>query len=158
MTDRDTARSSVLLWAPVALGALGILVSGYLSLKRVTGGSLACTRWAQCDLVNSSSYATMGGVPVAFIGLAGYLLLFGLAAVAVLGQGDRRCRALQASFLLSTGGLLFSIYLTYLELYVIQAVCIWCVASAVIILLLALVGGLNLRRATGPGAAPRPGR
>jgi uncharacterized membrane protein len=158
MTDRDTPQGSVLLWAPVALAALGILVSGYLTLKRLTGGSLACTRWAQCDLVNSSSYATIGGVPVALIGLAGYLLLFGLGAVAVQAQGIRRRRALQAGFLLSVGGLLFSIYLTYLELYVIQAVCSWCVASAVIILLLALVGGLNLRRATGPDAAQGPGR
>ena len=147
MTGRDTPQSTVLLWAPVALGALGILVSGYLTLKRLTGGSLACTRWAQCDVVNSSPYATIGGVPVAFIGLAGYLVLFGLAAVAVLAQEVRRRQALWASFILSVGGLLFSIYLTYLELYVIQALCSWCVASAIIILLLALVGGLNLRRA-----------
>jgi len=147
MTGRDTPQSTALLWAPVALGALGILVSGYLTLKRLTGGSLACTRWAQCDVVNSSPYATIGGVPVAFIGLAGYLVLFGLAAVAVLTQEVRRRQALWASFILSVGGLLFSIYLTYLELYVIQALCSWCVASAIIILLLALVGGLNLRRA-----------
>jgi len=147
MTGRDTPQSTVLLWAPVALGALGILVSGYLTLKRLSGGSLACTRWAQCDVVNSSPYATIGGVPVAFIGLAGYLVLFGLAAVAVLTQEVRRRQALWASFILSVGGLLFSIYLTYLELYVIQALCSWCVASAIIILLLALVGGLNLRRA-----------
>ena len=148
MTGRDTPQSTVLLWAPVALGALGILVSGYLTLKRLSGGSLACTRWAQCDVVNSSPYATIGGVPVAFIGLAGYLVLFGLAAVAVLAQEVRRRQALWASFILSVGGLLFSIYLTYLELYVIEALCSWCVASAIIILLLALVGGLNLRRAT----------
>ena len=147
MTDRDTPRSAVLLWAPVALGALGIMVSGYLTVKRLSGGSLACTRWAQCDVVNSSPYATIGGVPVAFIGLAGYLVLFGLAAVAVQAQEVRRRQALWASFILSVGGLLFSIYLTYLELYVIQALCSWCVASAIIILLLALVGGLNLRRA-----------
>jgi len=147
MTDRDTAQNTVLLWAAVALGALGIMVSGYLSLKRLTGGSLVCTRWAQCDVVNSSPYATIGGVPVAFIGLAGYLVLFGLAAAAVQAQGLRRRQALLASFILSVGGLLFSIYLTYLELFVIEALCSWCVASAIIILLLALVGRLNLRRA-----------
>jgi uncharacterized membrane protein len=158
MTHGDTPRSSVLLWAPVGLAALGILVAGYLTVKRLGGGSLACTRWAQCDVVNSSPYATIGGVPVAFIGLAGYLLLFGLAAVAVQAQAEQRRQILWASFLLSAGGLLFSIYLTYLEVSVIQALCIWCLASAIIILLLALVGGLNLRRAGAPGPECGPGR
>jgi len=157
MTDGDTPRGSVLLWAAVALGALGILVSGYLGLKRLTGGSLACTRWAQCDVVNSSPYATMGGVPVAFIGLGGYLLLFGLAAVAVQTQGARRRQALWASFILSVGGLLFSTYLTYLEVYVIGALCSWCVTSAIVILLLALVGGLNLRRTAQASTRRGPG-
>jgi uncharacterized membrane protein len=147
MTDRNTPQSTPLQWAPVALSALGIMVSGYLTVKRLTGGSLACTRWAQCDVVNSSPYATIGGVPVASIGLAGYLVLFGLAAAAVQAQGLRRRQALLAGFILSVGGLLFSIYLTYLELFVIEALCSWCVASAIIILLLALVGRLNLRRA-----------
>jgi len=147
MTDRDSPRNTLLLWAPVALGALGIMVSGYLSFKRLTGGRLVCTRWAQCDVVNSSPYAAIGGVPVAYIGWAGYLVLFGLAAAAVRAQGLRRRQALLTGFILSVGGLLFSIYLTYLEVFVIEALCSWCVASAIIILLLALIGGLNLRRA-----------
>jgi uncharacterized membrane protein len=133
---------------PVVLAGAGIAVSAYLSVKRFTGGGLACTRWAQCDVVNSSPYAMLAGVPVAFIGLGGYLLLFGLALVALRADGLRRRQLLLAGFLLSVGGVLFSVYLTYLEIYVIEALCSWCVASAIIILLLAIVGGLNLRSAS----------
>jgi uncharacterized membrane protein len=152
MTDRDTAPGRFWLWVPVFLAGGGIVVAGYLTVKRFTGGALACTRWAQCDVVNTSPYAKIAGVPVAFIGLAGYLLLLGLALATIQTGGARRRQLLLASFVLSVGGTLFSIYLTYLEIYVIEALCSWCVASAVVILLLAVVGGLNLRS----GSSARP--
>jgi uncharacterized membrane protein len=135
------------LWTPVVLSALGILVSGYLSVKRFTGGSLACSRWAQCDVVNTSVYAKIYGVPVAFIGLAGYLVLLGLAVAALQTWGSAHRRLLAISFVLALGGFGFSAYLTYLELYVIEALCNWCVTSAVLITLLAVVGVVNLWRA-----------
>jgi uncharacterized membrane protein len=132
---------------PALLSALGVLVSGYLSVKRFTGGSLVCSRWAQCDTVNNSIYAKIYGVPVAFIGLAGYLLLLGLALAALQTWGPTHRRLLALGFVFALGGFGFSAYLTYLELYVIQALCNWCVTSAVLITLLAIVGGVNLRRA-----------
>jgi uncharacterized membrane protein len=135
------------LWAPVVLSALGIFVSGYLSVKGFTGGSLACSRWAQCDVVNNSMYAKIYGVPVAFIGLAGYLILLGLAIAGLQTEGPTQRRLLGLSFLLALGGVGFSAYLTYLELYVIEALCNWCMTSAVLITLLAVVGGVNLWRA-----------
>ena len=148
--------SQVWLWAPVALSALGVLVSGYLSAKRFTGGSLACTRWAECDVVNNSVYAKIYGVPVAFIGLAGYLSLLGLALAALQATGPGRRRLLALGFALPLGGVGFSAYLTYLELYVIEAICVWCVISAVLITLLALLGGLNLWRAASLPLTPSP--
>lgn len=138
------------LWAAVVLSGLGILVAGYLSLKRFTGGSLVCSRWAQCDTVNNSLYAKLYGVPVSFIGLAGYLLLLGLALAAIRTTGTARRGLLGLGFVLALGGVLFSAWLTYIELYVIEAICSWCVASAVLITLLAVVGGVNLRHST-PG-------
>lgn len=146
------------LWAPVVLSALGIFVSGYLSVKRLTGGSLACSRWAQCDVVNSSVYAKIYGVPVAFIGLAGYLVLLGLAIASLQTEGPTQRRLLGLSFLLALGGVGFSAYLTYIELFVIEAICNWCVASATLITLLAIVGGVNLMRASQEplDAPPRP--
>jgi uncharacterized membrane protein len=118
------------LWAPVVLSALGIFVSGYLSVKGFTGGSLACSRWAQCDVVNNSMYAKIYGVPVAFIGLAGYLILLGLAIAGLQTEGPTQRRLLGLSFLLALGGVGFSAYLTYLELYVIEALCNWCMSEA----------------------------
>ena len=157
MTDERGHGGRGWLWAPVVLSALGILVSGYLSVKRLTGGSLACSRWAQCDTVNNSVYAKVYGVPVAFVGLAGYLVLLGLALAARQTRGPARRRLLAISFVLALGGVGFSAYLTYIELFVLAAICNWCVASATLITLLAIAGGINLWR-TGPqclGASAR---
>jgi uncharacterized membrane protein len=152
--ERDTLRS-LWLWVPIGLSAAGIGISAYLVGKRFTGGALACTRWAQCDVVNNSVYAVMYGVPVSVIGLAGYLLLLGVSVAAVRTVGPTQRGLLALSLLLSLGGVGFSIYLTYLEIYVIQALCAWCVASAIIIVLLALLSALNLRRAGRTATASR---
>jgi len=108
--------------------------------------------------VNNSVYAKIYGVPVAFIGLVGYLTLFGLALAALQATGPGQRRLLVLSFVLALGGVGFSAYLSYLELYVIEAICMWCVISAILITLLAFLGGLNLWR-MGPerlGTSPAP--
>ncbi len=136
-----------LLWAPVVLSGLGIFIAGYLVVKRFTGGNLACTRWADCDVVNNSVYSQLYGVPVCVIGLAGYLVLLGLALAARWTNGRTQRQILLLSLLLSLGGVGFSAYLTYLEIYVIEALCAWCVASAIVIVLLAIVTAVALGRA-----------
>jgi uncharacterized membrane protein len=136
-----------LLWASVALCGLGIVVAGYLVTKRFTGGSLACTRWAQCDVVNNSVYSQIYGVPISVIGLAGYLFLLALAFAALWAEGRRQRQLLLLSLVLSLVGVGFSAYLTYLEVYVIEALCAWCVASAVIITVLAIVAAVSIRLA-----------
>lgn len=141
-----------LLWAAVILSGLGVSISGYLVAKRFSGGSLACTRWAQCDVVNNSVYSQLYGVPVSVIGLAGYLLLLMLAVAALWTAGRTQRRTLLLSFVLALGGVGFSIYLTYLEIYVIEALCAWCVASAVVIALLAIVTAIASRLTTPKGA------
>jgi uncharacterized membrane protein len=133
-----------LLWASAGLCGLGLIVSGYLVMKRFTGGSLACTRWADCDVVNNSVYSQLYGVPVSVIGLAGYLLLLTLAFAALWTDGRTQRQILLLSWLCSLAGVGFSAYLTYLEIYVIEALCAWCVASAVIITLLAVVYAVSL--------------
>lgn len=137
------------LWAPIPLALAGIGVSGYLAYKRLAGGSLACTRWAQCDVVNNSLYSTLLGIPISFLGLAGYLALLALAVVALRTAGRSQRTALLLGFLGALGGFGFSVWLTYVEIYIIEALCSWCVASAVLITLLTLVGALNLRRPAG---------
>jgi uncharacterized membrane protein len=96
--------------------------------------------------VNNSLYSQFYGVPVSVIGLAGYLLLLGLALVALWTYDRTQRQVLLLNLLLSLGGVGFSVYLTYLEIYVIEALCAWCVASAIIITLLAIVGAVNLCR------------
>ena len=147
MTTKTSGVVRGLLWATVVLSGLGIFVSGYLVAKRFTGGSLACTRWAQCDVVNNSVYSQIYGVPVSVIGLAGYLLLLALAFAALWTEGRTQRKILLLSVVLSLVGVGFSAYLTYLEIYVIEALCAWCVASAVIISLLAIVTAVTIRLA-----------
>ena len=146
MTQKASHGFRMLLWAPVVLSGLGIFISGYLVIKRFTGGSLACSRWAQCDVVNNSVYSQFYGMPVSVLGLAGYLLLLALALAALWTTGCTQRRIPLLSLLLSVGGVGFSVYLTYLEIYVIEALCAWCVASAIVITLLAVVGLVNLRQ------------
>jgi uncharacterized membrane protein len=83
-------------------------------------------------------------VPVSVLGLAGYLLLLALALAALWTTGCTQRRILLLSLVLSVGGVGFSVYLTYLEIYVIEALCAWCVASAIVITHLAVVGLVNL--------------
>jgi uncharacterized membrane protein len=139
-----------LLGASVALSSLGVFISGYLVTKRFTGGSLACTRWAQCDVVSNSVYSQFYGVPVAVIGLAGYLVLLALALAVFWTEGRAQRWTLLLSFVLSLGGVGFSIYLTYLEIYVIEALCAWCVASAIVIALLAISLAVTIRLTAPP--------
>ena len=150
MTTKTSGVVRGLHWATVALSGLGIFVAGYLVTKHFTGGSLACTRWAQCDVVNNSVYSQIYGVPVCIIGLAGYVTLLVLTLAAMWTEGRTQRRILLLSVVLSLIGVGFSAYLTYLEIYVIEALCTWCVASAVIITLLAIVGSVTIRL-----AAPR---
>ena len=140
------------LWTSAVLCGLGIVVSGYLASKRLTGGSLACTRWAQCDVVNNSLYSKFLGIPVSFIGLVAYLVLLALAVAALRTDGRVQRQMLLLSLLLSIGGVGFSVYLTYIEVYVIEALCSWCVASATIIALLAILGVVNVLRSAPRGA------
>jgi uncharacterized membrane protein len=134
------------IWTAVVLCLSGIGVAGYLSAKRLVGGSLACSRWAQCDTVNNSLYAKIYGVPISFIGLAGYFVLLGLCLAALQQDGPVQRTLLLLGLAGALGGVAFSAYLTYIELYVIEAICSWCVASAIIITLLALVFVIGLWR------------
>lgn len=138
------ARSGVLrpastgrLWAAVpVLSLAGLAVAGYLAYVETQAAVAVCGPVGDCNAVQSSSYARIFGVPIGLIGVAGYL-----AILAVWAWGRRSVSALPAELLvlMTSFGVAFSIYLTYLELFVIRAVCMWCVTSAVIMTLLLLV-------------------
>ena len=111
------------------LALLGIGISGYLSYTHWTHSTVVCTGFHSCDYVQQSDYATLGGLPIAFLGL---LLYAGILAGALVARGGTAPASLAglAVFTLALAGALYSAYLTYVELFVLHAVCLWCVASA----------------------------
>ena len=133
------------------LAVAGAAIAGYLSIVRATGGSAVCDASHGCDVVASSEYAVILGIPVAYLGL-GFSLLLVAATAAWWWLADRR--ALQVAWVLLLLGTAFVAYLTFLELFVIEAVCIWCATFAVTIVLGLIVAALAQRRAAAP---PGPG-
>jgi uncharacterized membrane protein len=119
------------------------LVSGYLSVARLLGEAAVCGPSKGCETVASSEYSAVLGVPVAFLGLGLSLVLLVLAGVWWLRRERRALLAAYALLLLATLGVA---YLTYLELFVIEAICPWCVAYAVTVVVSLVTAGLGLVR------------
>ena len=121
----------------VALAGLGIAT--YLTVVHYTGGDPVCAVAHGCATVQQSDYAALAGVPVAVLGVLGYLGL--LAALVRDGEAARTGAAF-----LSLAGLGFSAWLTYVEVGVLDAICIWCVGSAICMALLAALTVARLLR------------
>ena len=110
----------------LVLAVLGLLISAYLTWTHFAGLAPICTGGGEgCETVQSSRYAVLLGVPVALLGLIAYSGL--IISAALWGQAG-----IYLGFLISLVGTLFSAYLTYLEIFVIGALCQWCLASAAI--------------------------
>ena len=127
-----------------SLALAGFFVALYLFLYKIGKiGNLSCSI-GSCETVNLSKWATLMGLPVAAWGVGYYIVLFGFS---VASLQDRYYDSLGMSKMLVvvTGfGVLFSGWLTYLELFVIKAICQWCVTSAVIITIAFIVASLDL--------------
>jgi uncharacterized membrane protein len=133
--------------ATLGLGVLGLAVAGYLTYVHYAGLQPFCLAGGGgCETVQSSKWASLGGVPVAVLGLIGYAGI--LASLALPEETGR-----SAAALLSLMGFGFSAYLTYLELFEIHAICQWCVASAIVMTLLAGVSVARLLRYEDAGPA-----
>jgi uncharacterized membrane protein len=127
------------------LALAGIAIAGYLTWVHYAGLEPVCVGGGGgCERVQSSRWAELAGVPVAVLGLAGYVAI--LASLALPEDNG----ALAAAFL-SLVGFGFSVWLTYVEIEKIDAICQWCVASAVIMTGLALVSVTRLLRGAGHG-------
>ncbi len=122
------------------VATFGIGVATYITIADSSGGSPVCLAGGGgCETVASSSYSHLLGVNVAVFGIVGYVLL----VAAALLRGDL---ARMGGFVISLGGFGFSVYLTYLELFKIEAICQWCVSSAA---LMTILFGLNAVRMIG---------
>ena len=133
MSDRALQRTGLVL------AILGLGIAGYLTYVHYADVDPVCNIAHGCHKVQTSQYAKLAGVPVALLGLLGYVGILG--ALLVPGENGRMAAALLALI-----GFGFSMYLTYRELFTIHAVCQWCVASAVVVTLLAILAVLRLLR------------
>jgi uncharacterized membrane protein len=122
------------------LALLGIAIAGYLTYVHYAGVKPVCVSGGGgCERVQASSYSELAGIPVALLGLIGYLGI--LASLFVRGEAG-----LTLGVILTLIGLGFSGYLTYRELFTIDAICQWCVASAIVMTALAVLAVLRFLR------------
>ena len=117
----------------LAIGAValtGLALAAYLTYARYAGAQLYCSTGG-CETVQHSRYATVAGIPVAVLGLAAYAAVLGTA----IARGQT---AAAVGFALAAAGLAFSAYLLVAQLFLIDAICQWCVASDLVVTLLAI--------------------
>jgi uncharacterized membrane protein len=131
-TSHSTSGVDWRLWLMRLLALAGMGVSGYLTWAHLAGQAVACGQSGGCDIVQQSVYSEVGGIPVALLGLVAYTALLTLTLVRDRIPADLDSYVPLAIFGISLIGVLYSAYLTYLELYVIYAICRWCVSSAII--------------------------
>jgi len=121
----------------IILLILGIIISIYLTYlhyvpEKLNSSFCNPTDYLSCSTVNKSSYSTLFGIPVALIGIIGMLTILGLLLIRPKNYG-------LYIFVLITGALLFMIYLTSAELFIIKAICIFCITVALIVLTLFII-------------------
>jgi len=118
--------------------AFGIGVAVYIAIADSGGGSPVCLAGGSgCQTVADSTYSHLLGINIAVFGIAGYVLL--LAASLLRGDAAR-----MGGFALALAGFGYSVYLTYLELFKIEAICQWCVASAVLMTILLALNAIRM--------------
>lgn len=127
----------------IAIGVLcliGIGVAGYLTYTHYAKIKVLCLSSGGCETVQASVYSKLAGVPVAVLGLAGYIaLLFSLAIRGEIGRA--------AGFGIALTGFLFSMYLTYREAFSIHAYCQWCLSSAFLMTVLTILTAIRFLKA-----------
>ena len=130
----------------VFVATVGIGVAAYIAIADAGDSSPVCLGGGEgCRTVAESSYSHVLGVNIAVFGVVGYLLLLGTALLR--GDGAR-----MGAFAIALAGFGYSVFLTYLELFVIDAVCQWCVFSAVLMTLLFALNAVRMVRYVGTPA------
>lgn len=117
-------------------------MAGYLTYIHYNHDALVCAV-GNCERVQSSRYSEMLGIPIAVLGLGMYLVAVGLGVVR-WRRADLTMPLTTAIFALVLAGGVYALYLTYLEIAVIKAICQWCVASALLTLGILLAEGFGL--------------
>jgi uncharacterized membrane protein len=127
-----------------ALAVIGLVLAAYLAVTKLTGGAPVCGPLQGCETVASSEYSEVLGIPVAVFGVALSIVLVALSA-GWWRRADRR--ALLGAYGLGLLGSLVVAGLTYLELFVIHAICVYCVVYAVTVVAGFILAALAIREA-----------
>lgn len=125
------------LSALTLLSLAGILVTAYLVYQHYKdpGGSFCNVNdYVSCDIVNKSVYSEFLGIPVAILGLIGYIVLF--AGTLAMRKGKLSFGFVRHGTFLAGAGALFSLYLTFIEIFILRAVCIFCLTQQILIVLI----------------------
>ena len=123
--------------AIAALALAGAAIAAYLAFVKLTGSTAVCPT-SGCETVQRSRYSELGGIPVSLLGLAAYLTIFATALL-------RHPLAVAAGAAVALAGVAFAAYLLVLQLWVIDAVCVWCASSDCVAALLAVLALLRAR-------------
>jgi uncharacterized membrane protein len=124
----------------IVLAVVGLGIASYLTYVHYAGIKPACTAGESCTKVQTSVYSKLAGVPVALMGLLGYIAI--LASLLVPVSESSRLATMALTFV----GFAFSAYLTYRELFSIHAVCEWCATSAVILTVMMVLSAWRFLR------------
>jgi uncharacterized membrane protein len=126
--------------AIAVLSVIGIALAGYLTYVHYAGIRVPCLSSGSCETVQQSHWSKLDGVPVALLGLIGYVTI--LLSLAIRGDMGRAI-----GFAVALIGFGFSMYLTYREIFTIKAICQWCVGSAVLMTVLTVLTAIRFLRA-----------
>ena len=146
-TPTPNKTAPLLFWSSVVVTIIGAADSVYLLIYKLTGNPHMCLGNGGCHNVNFSSYSEIRGIPISIFGICAYLAI--LCILVLEGQVKiAEENGPLAIFGISLGGVAFSIYLTYLEIYIIHAICPFCVISAIAITLLFILAIIRLVKQT----------
>jgi uncharacterized membrane protein len=144
--DRKIRISSIIL------SGIGLVDSLYLTWVKLSNAYAFCGPIGDCESVNSSKYAEIAGIPIALLGAIAYLAIMFLLLFETR-NGFWAEYSPMVVFGLSLAGVLYSAYLTYLEIAVIRAICPYCVVSAIVLVLLLALATVRLVRGQEPQSA-----
>ena len=140
-TEPSAPKATKLFIAMACLALVGLADAIYLTVQHITGQSVRCTIVSGCSEVLSSSYASINGIPLALIGAIAYFTVFSLATLAAFGY------PLVDKLLLVVISLMFltTLWLTYLQAFVIESFCQFCLLSAAVTIVLSILIVVTLR-------------
>ena len=145
-TSHDNT-APALFWCTAVISIIGTADAIYLLIYKLTGNPHMCLGNGGCHNVNFSPYSEIGGIPVSIFGIFAYLVILLILALEVRVKIAKENGPL-AIFGISLCGVAFSVYLTYLEIYVIHAICPFCVVSAIAITFIFILAIIRLIKQT----------